>query len=407
MIDVLIVGAGQAGAQAAITLRQGGFGGTIAIVGEEADAPYERPPLSKDYLAGARDAARLALRPRDFWTARAIDLHLGTQVETVDAAAHTVTTAAGTTLGYGQLIWAAGGHPRALPVSGGTLPGVHAIRSRVDVDRLRADLVDADRVVVIGGGYVGLEAAAVLATAGKTVTVLEAQDRVLARVAGTAVARFYETEHRAHGVDVRTGVGIEALVAHDNRVAAVRTAAGDVPADLVIVGIGIVPAVAALAAAGAATANGIEVDAYCRTSLPDVFAVGDCANHANAFAGGANIRLESVQNAIDQAKTAASVILGAPVAYHACPWFWSNQYDLKLQTIGLSAGHDATVVRGDPASRAWSLVYLRDGKVIALDCINTARDFVAGRALVERGARISRDLLGRADVPLKTMLTED
>jgi len=401
--DVLIVGAGQSGAQAALSLRQGGFAGSIALVGEEADAPYERPPLSKDYLAGDKEAARLLLRPLDFWAARQIELRLGQRVETVDAAAHSVTTAAGDTIGYGTLIWAAGGHPRALPLPGGDLPGVHAIRTRADVDALRAELLTATHIVIIGGGYVGLEAAAVLNKAGKSVTVLEAQDRVLARVAGVAVSRFYEDEHRAHGVDVRTGVSIEALIEANGRVAAVRTSTGDLAADIVIVGIGIVPAVAALAAAGAVTSNGVEVDDHCRTSLPDVFAIGDCAHHANAFADGAGIRLESVQNAIDQAKTVAGVILHSPAPYHAVPWFWSNQYDLKLQTIGLSAGHDATVTRGDPASRSWSLVYLRGGAVIALDCVNMARDFVQGRALVERRARIDPGLLAQAGVPLKEM----
>ncbi len=401
--DVLIAGAGQAGAQAALSLRQGGFEGSIALVGEEADPPYERPPLSKDYLAGDRDAARLLLRPLEFWAARQIELRLGQRVETVDAAAHRVTTAVGDMIGYGTLIWAAGGHPRALPLPGGDLPGVHAIRTRADVDALRAELATATHIVIIGGGYVGLEAAAVLSKAGKSVTVLEAQDRVLARVAGEAVSRFYEAEHRAHGVDVRTGVSIAALIEANGRVAAVRTATGDLAADLVIVGIGIVPAVAALAAAGAVTSNGVEVDDHCRTSLPDVFAIGDCAHHANAFADGAGIRLESVQNAIDQAKTVAGVILHTPAPYHAVPWFWSNQYDLKLQTIGLSAGHDATVTRGDPASRSWSLVYLRGGAVIALDCVNMARDFVQGRALVERRARIDPGLLAQAGVPLKEM----
>ena len=401
--DVLIVGAGQSGAQAALSLRQGGFAGSIALVGEEADAPYERPPLSKDYLAGDKEAARLLLRPLDFWAARQIELRLGQRVETVDAAAHSVTTAVGDSIGYGTLIWAAGGHPRALPLPGGDLPGVHAIRTRADVDALRAELLTATHIVIIGGGYVGLEAAAVLNKAGKSVTVLEAQDRVLARVAGEAVSRFYESEHRAHGVDVRTGVRIEALIEAEGRVAAVRTSTGDLAADIVIVGIGIVPAVGALAAAGAVTSNGVEVDDHCRTSLPDVFAIGDCAHHANAFADGAGIRLESVQNAIDQAKTVAGVILQSPAPYHAVPWFWSNQYDLKLQTIGLSAAHDATVTRGDPASRSWSLVYLRGGAVVALDCVNMARDFVQGRALIERRARIDPGLLAQAGVPLKEM----
>ncbi len=405
--DVLIVGGGQAGAQAAISLRQGGFAGSLTIVGEETDPPYERPPLSKDYLAGEKTADRLALRPRQFWAERTVTLLLGQHVTAVDAAAKCVATAAGSTLGYGRLIWAAGGHPRRLPVPGGDLPQVHVIRSRADVDRLTADLADATDVAIVGGGYIGLEAAAVLVTKGKRVTVLEAQDRVLARVAGEAVSRFYEAEHRAHGVDVRLNVRIDAIDAADGRVAGVETDRGRVAAQVVIVGIGLIPAVEALAAAGAATSNGVEIDDHCRTSLADVFAIGDCAHHANAFADRAGIRLESVQNAIDQAKVVANVILGTPAPYHAVPWFWSNQYDLKLQTVGLSAGHDATLVRGDPAGRSWSLVYLRRDRVIALDCINAARDFMAGKALVEAGlAGLAPDpaLLADSSVPLKSLL---
>ena len=408
--DVLIVGGGQAGAQAAISLRQGGFAGSITIVGEELDPPYERPPLSKDYLSGAKTAERLALRPPAFWTERNVTLLLGHRVTAVDPAARFVTTAAGSTLGYGDLIWAAGGHPRALPMPGGDLPGVHVIRSRLDVDLLTDDLAATSDVVIVGGGYIGLEAAAVLVKAGKTVTVLEAQDGVLARVAAEPVSRFYEAEHRAHGVDVRLGVAIEA-VEGSGHVTGVRTSGGTIPAGVVIVGIGLVPAVAALGLAGAVTHNGVEVDDHCRTSLPHIFAIGDCAHHVNAFAAGAGIRLESVQNAIDQAKVVAGVILGAPQPYRAVPWFWSNQYDLKLQTVGLSGGHDATVVRGDPASRSWSLVYLRGGRVIALDSINAARDFVQGKALVEfdDGAGLIATGLSIADpgIPLKSLLPKN
>nr|WP_295663204.1 FAD-dependent oxidoreductase [Polymorphobacter sp.] len=401
--DVLIVGGGQAGAQAAISLRQGGFTGSITIVGEEIDPPYERPPLSKDYLAGDKTADRLALRPLAFWSERNVTLLLGHKVISVDAAAHTVTTAAGSTLGYGKLIWAAGGHARALPLPGGDLRGVHSIRSRADVDALTADLAAATDVVIVGGGYVGLEAAAVLSKAGKRVTILEAQDRVLARVAGAPVSRFYEAEHRARGVVIHLGAGIEAIEGSAH-VTGVRTSGGTIAAQVVIVGIGIVPSVAALGLAGAVTHNGVEVDDHNRTSLRDVFAIGDCAHHANAFADGAGIRLESVQNAIDQAKVAAGVILGLPKPYHAVPWFWSNQYDLKLQTVGLSAGHDATVVRGTPESRSWSLIYLRGGRVIALDCINAARDFVQGKALVEAGLAADPALLADNTVPLKSLL---
>lgn len=404
--DVLIVGAGQAGAQAAISLRQGGFAGSIGLVGDEPEPPYERPPLSKDYLAGEKPFERMLLRPESFWADRQVKLRLGTRVQAVDPAAHEVTTAAGDTIGYGQLIWATGGSPRALPVPGGDLTGVHVIRTRADVDALRSELDGAQHVAVIGGGYIGLEAAAVLTKLGKQVTILEALDRVLARVAGKPVSRFYEAEHRAHGVDVRTNQRIVEFLGENGRVRAVGFGPGvpELPCDLIIVGIGIVPSVGPLGLAGADTANGVEVDELCRTSLPDIFAIGDCARHANAFADGERIRLESVQNAVDQAKVVAGVINGTPVPYRAVPWFWSNQYDLRLQTVGLSAGHDATIRRGDPASRSFSLIYLKGGRVVALDCINAARDYAQGRALVDVGLVADPAQLADPDVPLKSLL---
>jgi 3-phenylpropionate/trans-cinnamate dioxygenase ferredoxin reductase subunit len=404
--DILIVGAGQAGAQAAISLRQGGFDGSIAIVGDEPELPYERPPLSKDYLAGEKPFERMLLRPASFWADRQVEMRLGTRITKVDAAAHEVTTDAGATLGYGKLIWAAGGSPRALPVPGGDLAGVHVIRTRADVDRLVAELPGVERVAVVGGGYVGLEAAAILTKLGKQVTVLEAMDRVLARVAGKPISRFYEAEHRAHGVDVRTNQRLVELLGDNGRVRAVGFGPGVplLPCELVIVGIGIVPSVGPLGLAGADTHNGVAVDEYCRTSLPDVFAIGDCARHPNPYAGGEAIRLESVQNAVDQAKVVAGVILGHPAPYKAVPWFWSNQYDLRLQTVGLSAGHDDTVRRGDPAGRSFSLIYLKGGRVVALDCINAARDYAQGRALVEAGLVADKARLADPDVPLKSLL---
>lgn len=403
--DVLIVGGGHAGAQVAIALRMAKFAGTIAIVGEEPDLPYERPPLSKEYFAGEKDYDRLLLRPARFWDEREITMLLGQRVDAVDPAAHSVTTSSGPTIGYGKLIWAAGGHARALPLPGGDLAGVQGVRTRADADAMIAAAASARQVVVIGGGYIGLEAAAVLRKAGKPVVLLEALDRVLARVAGEPLSRFFEAEHRTHGVDLRLGARIVGLEG-EAHVTDVRLEDGSViPADLVIVGIGIMPAVAPLLAAGAAGGNGVEVDAQQRTSLPDVYAVGDCALHINGFAGGAEIRLESVQNANDQATVAAKHIAGVEgAAYDAVPWFWSNQYDLKLQTVGLSTGYDKCIVRGDPATRSFSVVYLKDGFVIALDCVNATKDYVQGRALVLARARIAPDQLADAGVPLKELM---
>lgn len=399
--DIVIVGAGHGGAQAAIALRQAKFEGTIAVIGDEPELPYERPPLSKEYFSGEKAFERILIRPAAFWAERNVEMLLNRRVVSVDPAAHSLTTADGATIGYGQLIWATGGSPRRIGCSGNDLIGVHTVRTRADADRMLAELDGVEQAVVIGGGYIGLEAAAVLAKFGKKVVLLEALDRVLARVAGEPLSRFYEAEHRAHGVDVRLGAAVDCIEG-EGRVSGVRMQDGEViPAQMVIVGIGIVPAVEPLIAAGAQGGNGVAVDHQCRTSLPDIFAIGDCALHANRFADDMPIRLESVQNANDQATLVAKTIMGQELAYDAVPWFWSNQYDLKLQTVGLSTGHDQAILRGDPANRSFSVVYLKDGRVIALDCVNATKDYVQGRKLVVE--RLSPDpaALADASVPLK------
>jgi len=405
MADVVIVGAGHGGEQVAIALRQNQFAGSIRVIGREPEFPYERPPLSKEYLARDKTFDRIMIRPAAFWADKAIDFTLGSEVVAVDPVAQTVTTDSGETIAYGALVWATGGDPRRLTLDGHDLAGVHAVRTRADADRLMAELdAGANRAVVIGGGYIGLEAAAVLTKFGVHVTLLEALPRVLARVAGEALSAFYEAEHRAHGVDLRTNVAVAALEGAGDKVTGVRLADGEVlPADIVIVGIGIIPAIAPLLAAGAKGGNGIEVDDLCRTSLPNVYAIGDCAAHANSYADGATIRLESVQNANDQGTCVARAITGNPVPYKAVPWFWSNQYDLRLQTVGLSIGHDATVTRGDPAARSFSVIYLKQGRVIALDCVNAVKDYVQGKKLVETGAVIAPERLADTSVLLKEL----
>ncbi len=403
--DVVIVGTGHAGAQAALALRQLGFEGTVLMVGRDSVPPYERPPLSKEYLAGDKPFERLLIRPQAFWAERGIDLMLEANVKAVDPAAKTLSVSGGETVSYGTLIWAAGGDARRLSCPGALLAGVHVVRDKADADALAAEVAaGARRAVVVGGGYIGLETAAVLRKLGCEVVLLEMLDRVLARVAGEDLSRFYEAEHRAHGVDVRLGAEVEAIEG-DEHVTGVRLVGGEtIPCDLVVVGIGIVPAAGPLISAGAAGANGVEVDEYCRTSLPDIYAIGDCAAHANPWAGGSVIRLESVQNANDMATTAARAICGDPQPYAAVPWFWSNQYDLRLQTVGLNLGHDATVLRGDPAERSFSLIYLKGGQVIALDCVNRTRDYAQGRKLVEARASIAPEVLMDVDTPLKEML---
>ncbi len=402
--DIVIVGTGHGGAQAAISLRQGGFAGSILMISRDDVPPYERPPLSKEYLAGDKPFERLLIRPEAFWAEKGIDLLLGTSVTQIDAAAKELTLSAGAPVSYGTLIWAAGGDARRLSCPGAQLEGVHAVRDKRDVDALMADLAGGyRRVVVVGGGYIGLEAAAVLTKLDCQVTLLEALPRLLARVAGEDLSAFFATEHRSHGVDVRLETSLEAILG-EGRVSGVRLASGEeVPCDIVVVGIGIVPAVGPLIAAGAAGANGVDVDEYCRTSLPDVYAIGDCAAHANSYAEGAVIRLESVQNAHDMAAVVAKAICGTPEPYDALPWFWSNQYDLRLQTAGLSMGHDAAVLRGDPASRSFSVVYLKGGRMIAVDAVNRIKDYVQGQKLVKAGALVDAAAVADPEVALKDL----
>jgi len=404
--DLVIVGTGHGGAQAAIALRQNGFTGSILMLGRDREPPYERPPLSKEYLAGDKLFERMLIRPETFWADKGVALRLGCAVTRLDPAAKELTIAGGETVGYGTLIWAAGGDPRRLSCQGADLGGIHAVRDKADVDRMKGELdAGAKEVVVVGGGYIGLEAAAALTKLGCKVTLLESLGRVLSRVAGEDLSRFYEDEHRRHGVDVRLCAEVARIEGDGDRVTGVTLASGEtLECDMLVVGIGIVPAVGPLIAAGAAGANGVEVDAFCRTSLPGVYAIGDCAAHANSYAGGAVIRVESVQNATDMATCAAKAICGDPQPYSALPWFWSNQYDLRLQTVGLSLGYDATVLRGDPAERRFSLVYLKEGRVIALDCVNRTKDYAQGRRLVEDRVAIPPEQLLDAATELKAML---
>ena len=404
--DAIIVGTGHGGAQAAIALRQQGFEGSIALIGNEAELPYERPPLSKEYLAREKVFERILTRPASFWSDKQVDLILGVTAIGMDAEKHSLSLSDDRNLTYGDLVWSAGGSPRRLSCKGADLAGIHSVRDKADVDRIMDELdAGARRVAVIGGGYIGLEAAAVLAKLGCDVVLIEALDRVLSRVAGEDISRFIEGEHRRQGVELRLNSAVECLVGDRGRVCGVQLANDEtIACDMVIVGIGIVPAVGPLANAGATVSNGVEVDACCRTTLPHVYAIGDCAAHASRFADDKVVRLESVQNANDMAKTAAAAICGHDQPYQATPWFWSNQYDLKLQTVGLCQGHDEAVVRGDPGSRSFSVVYMNQGRIIALDCVNAMKDYVQGRKLVEARAEIASELLVDTETQLKLLM---
>ncbi|WP_421989380.1 NAD(P)/FAD-dependent oxidoreductase [Qipengyuania sp.] len=403
--DVVIVGSGHGGAQAAIALRQNGHEGSILMVSRDRNPPYERPPLSKEYLAGDKPFERIQIRPEQFWADKNIELRLGRNVNEVDPIAHELGLSDDTRITYRKLIWAGGGDARRLSCPGCDLAGIHYIRSRRDVDTLKEELAaGARRAVIVGAGYIGLEAAAVLRKLGCAVTVVEMLDRVLARVAGPELSEFYAAYHREQGVDLRLSTGVETIEGKDGRVTGVLTDSGEkIACDVIIAGIGIVPAVGPLIAAGAAGSNGVDVDAYGRTTLDDIYAIGDCASHANPYADNAVIRLESVQNANDMATCAAKAIMGDKQDYDAVPWFWSNQYDLRLQTVGVAIGYDATVLRGDPAAKKFSVVYLKEGCVIALDCVNNTKDYVQGRKLVMDRAEIDPGLLADAEVQLKEM----
>ncbi|OAN83809.1 pyridine nucleotide-disulfide oxidoreductase [Erythrobacter sp. EhN03] len=404
--DVVIVGSGHGGAQAAIALRQNGHEGSILMVSRDRNPPYERPPLSKEYLAGEKPFERIQIRPEQFWADKQIDLRLGRNVNDVDPMAHELGLSDDTRIGYRKLIWAAGGDARRMSCPGSDYAGIHYIRTRRDVDTLREELGGGGkRAVIIGAGYIGLEAAAVLRKLDCKVTVVEMLDRVLARVAGPELSEFYAAYHREQGVDMRLSTGVETIEGENGRVTGVVTDSGErIACDVVIAGIGIVPSVGPLIAAGAAGSNGVDIDSYCRTTLDDIYAIGDCASHANCYADNKVIRLESVQNANDMATVAAKAIMGDKQDYDAVPWFWSNQYDLRLQTVGISIGYDATVLRGDPAEKKFSVIYLREGEVIALDCVNNTRDYAQGRKLVMAHAEVAPDTLADVSVPLKEML---
>lgn len=405
--DCLVIGGGHAGAQSAILLRQQKFTGTVGLIGAEPDLPYERPPLSKDYLAGEKAFERLLLRPAAFWNEHEIELILGERVKAIDPIAHSVQTASGTEYSYGKLIWAGGGVARQLSCPGATAEGLFTVRTRADVDAMMAMLPDAQRFTIVGGGYIGLEAAAVLNKLGKQVTLIEALDRVLARVAGPALSTFFQGEHGAHGVDIRLSAAVEAIeVDAQNRATGVRLADGTiVPSDAVIVGIGIIPETGPLILAGASGGNGVDVDEFGQTSLPDIYAVGDCAAHESRFAAGRRIRLESVQNANDQGKAVADRITGKSAApYAAVPWFWSDQGDQKLQIVGIADGHDTVVVRGDAASGAFSIFCYGGGTLLAIESVNKPGDHMFGRRSMGEGKLLSAAQAGDPAFDLKKFL---
>ena len=396
MAGIVIVGAGQAGAATAARLRSAGYTGALTLIGEEHVPPYQRPPLSKAYLKGEMALERLFLRPESWYRDNAVQLRLDTRADAIDIA-DKVVVAGGKAIEYNELVLATGSVPRRLPPgAGGDLPGVHVVRTVSDVDRMAPEMAQARRVVVIGGGYIGLEAAAVAASLERRVTIVEAGLRVLGRVAAPETAAAIRELHRSHGVDILEETGVEAVVG-EGRATGVRLAGGrQIAADLVIVGIGISPATALAEAAGIEVENGIKVDARGRTSAPHVWAAGDCTSLPYR---GKRIRLESVQNAIDQAECVADNILGAERDYDPVPWFWSDQYDLKLQIAGLATGYDRVVMR--PGLSHW---YYAGERLLAVDALGDPRAYMVGKRLLESGKSPDPAAVADPETDLKSLL---
>lgn len=398
---VVVIGAGQAAIQCIETLRKKGFGGSIDLVGEEIHLPYQRPPLSKKYLAGELGADRLTLRHPNYFDEQRITRHLGRLAVSVDRSASKVTLDDGQTLGYDALVLATGSLPRKLSLPGSDLAGVHYLKDIADADRLRSEIHPGRRAVIIGGGYIGLETAATLRHLGMEVTVLEMADRVMNRVVAEPVSRYFEAEHAGHGTQLLLRCSVTALHGDaSGRVSAVDTAAGRIETPLVIVGIGVIANDTLARAAGLACENGVVVDEYCRTSDPAIYAIGDCSNHPS-LRYGRRVRLESVDNAFEQGTTAALNILGQTQPHDRVPWFWSDQYHHKLIIIGLSQDHDQQVLRGDPAQHAFSCCYLKNGELLAIDTVNQARDQMAARKLIAARATLDPAKLADASIPLK------
>ena len=407
---VLVVGANQAGVQLAVSLRHFGYQEPITLLGAEPHLPYQRPPLSKAFLSGATELASLAFRTQAFYDQQGITVVCGERVDEValsgPAGSGRARTVTGRTLEFDRLALTVGARPRRLAVPGSELAGVCYLRRADDAARLRSELETATTVVVIGGGFIGLEAAAVARSMGRAVTVVEAADRLIARSVAPLVSEFYREAHERRGSAVHLGAAVTALEGDGGRVRGVRLADGTrLAADLVLVGVGIVPRTELAEQLGLHCDGGIVVDEFARTSAPSVVAAGDCTASPNPLTGAGRVRLESVQNAVSQAKVAAATLVGREEPYTDVPWFWSDQFDLKLQIAGLSAGYDDVVVRGDRAEDRFAVLYYRDRQLIAIDAVNSTADYLTVRKALAQKATIPADRAADPATPLKTLLT--
>jgi len=401
--QLVIAGAGHAAGQLIATLKQRKYEGRIVLIGDEPYLPYQRPPLSKKFLAGEMPPERLYFKPASFYDDPNIEQRLSTRVECINREEGTVSCNDGETVRYDKLVLATGSRVRRVQVPGSHLHGIHYLRSIADVERIRADIENARRLVIVGAGYIGLEVAAVTRQLGLEVTVLEMADRVMSRVVSPEVSAFYQRQHLEHGVHLLLSTGLKSFHG-DEHVQSVLSSDGQtLPADLVVIGVGILPNTELAEAAGLNVDDGIVVDDCCLTSDENIYAIGDCTRHPSAIYR-RSLRLESVHNALEQAKTAASNICGIETHYAQVPWFWSDQYDLKLQIAGLSQGYDDIVLRGSREERSFSCLYLRDGRLIAIDAVNAPRDFMQSKPLIEKRARIEKALLADSRTMLKDLV---
>ena len=397
---MVIIGAGHAAGQAAASLRQEGHEGEIIIIGDEPHIPYQRPPLSKQYLSGEQGIERVYLRPEKFYADKTITVRTGERVESIDTAAKTVTTDTGDAIAYEKLLITTGSRPRELNIPGSDLGGIHYLRTIADVDAIRAEFAPGKKLVIVGGGYIGLEVASVGVQAGLEVHVLEMEERILQRVTTPEMSAYYHALHEGRGVHIHTSTMVSGFTG-EGTIDAVQCGEQAFAADLAVIGIGIIPNVEVAEAAGIDCDNGIIVDDHCATSAADVYAAGDCTNHPNPLLN-RRLRLESVPNAMEQARVAAANMCGGDKSYASIPWFWSDQYELKLQMVGFSADGDSQVIRGDQAANKFAVFYLKDGKVVAADAVNSPKEFMICKQLI--GKPVDPAQLADPDADLKALL---
>ena len=400
MAGMVIIGCGQAGGQAAASLRQEKYEGPITMIGQEPYIPYQRPPLSKQYLSGEQEKEKLSLRQESFYSEKEINLMLETSVLSLDPHKKELQLENDETVTYDKLLIATGGRPRKLEVDGHTLKGIHYLRNIDDVDAIKTQMRTSQNLVIVGGGYIGLEVASVAIKRGLTVSVLEMESRILERVTTEEMSAFYHQLHTDEGVNILTSTQAKAFKGSET-VESVVCGDHEIPADLVIVGIGILPNTEMAEAAGLKTNNGLVVDEHCRTSNEHIFAAGDCTNHPNPILN-RRLRLESVPNAMEQGRVAASNMLGGSKSYASMPWFWSDQYEHKLQMVGFSKDSDQSVVRGDMESKSFTVFYLQDDSIIAADSVNNPKEFMASKQLV--GKKASIEALADTSIELKTLI---